>query len=267
MTDIAGRAIDVDAANYQLGNETFTLARAMFVRNREVADIYDANHMTGIEARSPAEIDELMNAAEREFQHANHRRFDVDYRTPPEFAARLLLDGGYLRTDALVMLLEGGLIGEAPRWDIRPVATDADWEAYWELSLLDWRESRARTGRAASDAVGRQMWQANRRKQPPVQNWFACDGERPIGFFNSWEGVGGIGQVENLFVHPDYRKRGAATALIHHCVAQSRAKGAGPVVIVADPTDTPKNVYARMGFRPVAVAAHFTKRLNAEQSG
>jgi GNAT superfamily N-acetyltransferase len=105
------------------------------------------------------------------------------------------------------------------------------------------------------------MWAAHRRKQPPVEFWLAYEGERAIGYFNAWEGVGGMGQVEDLFVHPDYRKRGVATALIHHCVARARAKGAGPVVIVADPTDTPKNVYARLGFRPVAVVSHYLKRL------
>lgn len=65
-------------------------------------------------------------------------------------------------------------------------------------------------------------------------------------------------------MHPDYRKRGVATALIHHCVSQCRAKGAGPVVIVADPTDTPKNIYARMGFRPVAIQSKYLKRLTPE---
>jgi hypothetical protein len=33
------------------------------------------------------------------------------------------------------------------------------------------------------------------------------------------------------------------------------------VIIVADPTDTPKQIYARMGFMPVAVTAHYVKRL------
>jgi hypothetical protein len=56
--------------------------------------------------------------------------------------------------------------------------------------------------------------------------------------------------------------RGLATALIHPCVADARSKGAGPVVIAADPTDTPKHMYAAMGFRPVAVYSHYLKRLD-----
>lgn len=128
--------------------------------------------------------------------------------------------------------------------------------------LVDWTAYMARTGRPPQEEVGRRMWAARKRKQPPVQYWLACDGERAVGYFNSWEGVGGVGQVEDLFTLPEYRKRGVATALIHHCVAQCRGKGAGPVVIAADPTDTPKHIYARMGFRPVAIQSKYLRRLS-----
>ena len=58
-----------------------------------------------------------------------------------------------------------------------------------------------------------------------------------------------------------YRHRGVATALIAHCVDDARAHGAGPVVIVSDPTDTPKHMYAALGFRPVALKRGWLKRL------
>jgi GNAT superfamily N-acetyltransferase len=261
VTDLIARAADVNAANFMLGNETFESARATFVRSVDTPHIYDANHAANVRARTPHEIDELLAALDREFQHSGHRRFDVDYRTPPEFVARLALEGGYDRDDALVMLLEGELQGSATPCDIRPLLTDADWETYWELMLQDWNEHQTRRKRRVSEAIARQMWCAKKRKQPPVQYWLAYEGERAVAYFNSWEGVDGVGQVEDLFTHPQYRKRGIATALLHHCVAQSRAKGAGPVVIVADPTDTPKNIYARMGWRPVALVNHLIKQV------
>jgi predicted GNAT family acetyltransferase len=65
--------------------------------------------------------------------------------------------------------------------------------------------------------------------------------------------------VENLFTHPDHRHRGIATALIHHCVADARAHGSRPVVIVCDPNDTPKNMYGALGFRPVAIKRAYWK--------
>ena len=86
------------------------------------------------------------------------------------------------------------------------------------------------------------------------------DGQ-PRAYLASWEGLDGVGQVEDLFTHPEFRHRGLATALIHHCVADCRAHGAGPVVIVADTADTPKRMYAAMGFRPVATSRTYWKKL------
>jgi GNAT superfamily N-acetyltransferase len=264
MTDLTAQAIDTDGANFALGNETFELAGAKFVRNRETPNIYDSNHVTRVRARTPAGIDELLAAIDREFAFTQHRRFDVDYRTPPEFTARLALEGGYTRDDGLIMLLEGELQGGKPQpCDIRPLLTGADWDAYWELMLMNWHEHHEREGRVGKEEIARQMWQSHRLRQPPVQYWLAYEGERAVGFFNSWAGIDGVGQVEDLFVHPEYRKRGIATALLHHCVADARARGAGPIVIAADPTDTPKQIYARMGWRPVAVLSKMQKLLGA----
>jgi GNAT superfamily N-acetyltransferase len=262
VTDLAARALDTNGANFRLGNEVFTLARATFVRNHQTPDIYDANHVTRIQARTPEEIDELLAATDREFESAGHRRFDVDCQTPPEFVARLLLDGGYERSDSLISVLEGELRSEAPARDIRPMVVGADWETFWNLMLMDWNEHHERIKRPVKEEVARRMWQTKRLKQPPVQYWLACDGKRAVAYLNSWEGIGGVGQVEDLFVHPDYRKHGIATSLLHHCVAQCRARGAGPIVIAADPTDTPKNIYVRLGFHPVAWLSKYLKRLD-----
>jgi len=107
------------------------------------------------------------------------------------------------------------------------------------------------------------MIRLNRRRQPPVQYFMAWIDDQPVAYFNSWSGIDGVGQVEDLFTHPDFRHGGLATSLIHHCVAEARRNGAGPVVIAADPSDTPKNMYNAMGFRPVALYSHYLKKLNA----
>ncbi len=55
-----------------------------------------------------------------------------------------------------------------------------------------------------------------------------------------------------------------ATALIHQCVGHARERGAGPIVIVADPTDTPKRAYAALGWRPLVVCGQYTKKANVQ---
>jgi GNAT superfamily N-acetyltransferase len=259
--DLAARALDVDAANLALGHETFNAEGARFVRNREYPRIYDANHVRGITASTPAEVDALLARAEQEYEGIGHRRFDVDFRTPPALIARLALEG-YERNDALVMVLDGDLAGSPTPHEVRPVQSAEDWQAYHALRAIDWREYQERTRRPDEPEVGESLSIIAHLKQPPVQYWFACWEGRPVAYFNSWAGIDGVGQVEDLFTHPDFRHRGLATALIHHCVADARSKGAGPVVIVADPADTPKHMYAAMGFQPVAAYSHYLKRLD-----
>lgn len=258
-TKLIRRALAVNEANLALGHETFFAEGGMFVRGRAYPDIRDANHVAHVVAATPNEIDRLLRRVEEEFAGFPHRAFYLDFTTPPAFEARLLLDG-YVRTESLVMLLEGKLKNKKPPHEIRAVSSDADWEAFAGLQQLDWREHAERTGLVdETGAVGARMLATRQAKQPPLQYWLAmCDGA-PRAYFSSWEGTDGVGQVEDLFVHPDYRHRGLATALLHHCVDESRKKGAGPVVIVSDPTDTPKHMYAAMGWRPVAMKREYRR--------
>lgn len=259
-TDLARRALAVNQANLALGHQTFIADGATFVRDAEYSRIYDANHVAHITAATPDEIERLLARADREFAPCDHRAFHTDFLTPPAFEARLQLDG-YQSSQAIVMLLEGDLRGVPRPCDIRPVDSDADWDAFHALHKHDWDEHAARAGVGGDESVGVNLAQTQQRKSPPVRYWLAYEGGEPRGYFNAWDGIDGVGQVENLFVQSDYRHRGLATALIHHCVADARAHGAGPVVIVADASDTPKHMYAAMGFRPVAIKRSYLKTL------
>ena len=60
MDDAALRALAVNEALAGLGNERFEADGATFVRNREVPDIWDANHISHITASTPEEIERLL---------------------------------------------------------------------------------------------------------------------------------------------------------------------------------------------------------------
>jgi hypothetical protein len=120
MHELTARALDVDAANLAFGHETFEAEGATFVRNRAYPLIYDANHVTHVTTAAPKEIDRLLARVEQEYDGIGHRQFDLDFRTPPAFSARLALEG-YERRDALVMVLEGDLSGRCHEHEIRPL--------------------------------------------------------------------------------------------------------------------------------------------------
>jgi GNAT superfamily N-acetyltransferase len=256
------RALDVNNANLALGNEIFEVACATFVRNRNAPDIYDANHVTNIRVRTASEIDALFARADLEYAGFEHRRFDTDHRTHPAVVARLRIED-YERSEGLIMLLPGNLASTPPKHDIRPVVSGEEWAAFAALKLEDWLEYRQRQGRPPEPDVAEASVRVERGKCPPVQYFLAYLDGRPAAYCNSWAGLDGLGQVEDLFTLPKYRKRGLATALIQRCVAEARRDGARQVVIVANPADTPKQIYANVGFEPVAVNAHYTKRLNS----
>ena len=260
--ELVAKALDVSSAMLALSNEQFEAEGALFVRDRQFPSIYDSNHVTHITASTPAEMDRLLARAEREYEHAAHRRFVVDFRTHPVVTARLALES-YARDDTLISLLEGDLIGSPEDHDVRPVETDEDWAAYAGLKRADWNEHSQRLPEPRpGPEIAEAFIQIFRRKAPEVQYFLAYADGRPAAFLSSWPGINGMGQVEDLFALPEYRHRGLATSLLHRCVRDCRDRGARRIVIASDPTDTPKHMYAAMGFVPVALDTHYLKRLD-----
>ena len=259
--DLAASALDVDTALMAHRCEQFEADGALWIRDREFPSIYDANHVTRVSASSPAEIDRLLARMDTEYAHCAHRRFHVDFRTHPLVTARLALEG-YARDDTIMMVLGGPLTGAPKEHDVRPVKTEDDWKAYATLKAADWEEHRRRLpDPRPGPEIGEAFVHIYRRKAPELQYFLAFLDGKPAAFFSSWPGSTGVGQVEDLFTLPAFRHRGLATALMHRCVGDCRERGARYVAIACDPTDTPKHMYAAMGFVPVALSSHYLKRL------
>ena len=256
---LLARACDTLAGYLALGNETIASDRVCFVRNHAARDIYDANHGARVRAASEQEIKAVLSHAEKIFAGFGHRRFDCDPFTPPAFEARLLLEG--YRADAILQLiLEGSLRVSPPRLDIRLARTDADWEALRRLIRMDHQETAQRERRPAySETLSAQMTEIKRAKCPPLRFWIARVGGVDVAFFSSWPGENGVGLVEDLFTHPEFRRRGVATGLVARAVEDARERGADQVVIGARPEDTPRRMYASMGFRPLCVTRQYLK--------
>jgi ribosomal protein S18 acetylase RimI-like enzyme len=261
---VLDRALDLVQEQLALGHPGFEAEGARFVRDPALPRVYDANFVGSVRAATPDAVARLLARVEAEYAGVGHRAFRLDPRTPPGVAAQLALEG-YARSDSLVMLLEGGPTarpGPGP-CEIRPLASEDDWAAYGALRREDFAETfrRREPGRPVDLAVADALARANRGKCPPQRYWLAVARGTPCGFVASWEGTEGVGQVEDLFVDPHFRRRGIARALLLHGVADARRRGAGPVALVADPTDTPMRLYAGLGFRPLAVGCLYLKRI------
>lgn len=243
------------------GEERFEAQGAVFVRDRSIPDRYYANRVEQVTASTLEEIARLSDRVEVEYEGYRYRCFYVDRDTPTEFEAWLLMEG-YQRSDSLVMVLTGELRGTPEPHKISLVETDADWLAYYDLIVTADRESDSgapQVGDGRTSDARDQRIAMLQSVSPPVRYWLAYAEGGPRAFFSSWTSTDGIAVLDDLYTHPDYRRRGLATALVHHCVADSRTRGAGPVALETDPSDTPKLMYAAMGFRPLSVSYEYVK--------
>ena len=253
--DLLRRVYETLEGYYALGCESIEDPLARFVRDREAPRIYDVNFVHSVRAETESEIAAVLERADEVFAGLPHRVFHIDPWTPPAFEASLVLDG-FEFEDEIQLMLEHDLDvdGEPPAVDVRLVVSDEDWAVVRRLARLDHEEQAQREVHPVWDEeVTTEMVATKRAKAPDLRFWLACAGDVDCAFLSSWPGANGVGKVEDLFTHPDFRHRGIATALIVHCVRDARERGAGPVLIGALPNDTPMRMYAAMGFRPFCV--------------
>lgn len=83
--------------------------------------------------------------------------------------------------------------------------------------------------------------------QRNAQVFAAFEQDRPVGFAQL-EREGGGAEITSVFVHPDQRGRGLGTGITKAAIAA--AGEVSDLWIVADDDDRPKELYARLGFRP-----------------
>jgi len=263
------RAARTESAYFELGNRVSDSALARFVSNPETPDVWDSNCVTRARAHTPDEVDELMAEAERRYAGAGHRVFKLDPLTPPALEVRLLLDGYQGDTLLHLVLPEveevtdmararvGAGAGSRPSVSIRTAESDADWAGLAALARADHEEAAAREGRPVwGQDVSDQMVARKRLRSDHLPFFLASLEGRDVGHGCAWAGTPEekVGMVEDLFTDPAFRHRGVASALIVHGIAWARAAGAGPVMIGAVDDDTPRLMYAAMGFRPTFVS-------------
>jgi GNAT superfamily N-acetyltransferase len=238
---------------WSLGSDMLLLDGAVAVCNR-----FAPSHPLGTflcELRTAAVAALLAEASRRTGEP--FRRVLVDPDTPPAAEAYLALHDWELDVQ-LHLVLPATAPVEAPALQVRPVVDDAGWVEIHRLFRIDHREEDARLGRPTRPEAATEDAIAIRRSLGPAVTYLLAErsGEA-AGCIAAWPGEDGIGLVEDVFVHPQHRRVGVATDLLRHAVTHARAHGAGPIVIGAEVGDTPKHLYARFGFRPVAVARSY----------
>jgi [ribosomal protein S18]-alanine N-acetyltransferase len=89
--------------------------------------------------------------------------------------------------------------------------------------------------------------------------------ETVMGFICFWLVADEL-QILNLAVHPDYRHRGVARALLSHCLDRGRENGARVAVLeVRGSNEAAQRLYGGFGFRKVGErAGYYLNRSNVD---
>lgn len=229
-------------------DEYYTLAAdvteqhgAYFLRNDEAPRHHDANQVRHI--RHIEDLDAFFTAVESHYADRAFRTLRTDWFTPPAVEARLLLEG-YETGAEIVMAAAEPPRGHPAVVDIRVLPADSP-----ELETLV---------RAEHGADSTEPLTLIRRRGSAFTWHIAFADGRPIGHL-SQRTTGALGYLESLFVLPEHRMRGVGTALLQHADTTSRAAGATLTFLPTWSADTPRHMYAKLGFEPVFAFRHWLK--------
>lgn len=110
--------------------------------------------------------------------------------------------------------------------------------------------------RLANAARTRQILPAHLQQDPPViRQYMAVDGDRPVGWVRSIATPLGA-WCSNMYVEPEYRRRGAARSLLGRMLSDDRDAGAAASVLLASHAGA--RLYPSVGYRDIGECIVFT---------
>lgn len=221
-------------------------AHGTVLRASRHPDYWDYN-LVRVEHDPGMDAEELAAVADGALGDARHRRVDVEdldagERLRPGFAAL-----GWTSLHLVLMLHEAPVpAGETAPVDEVPYEAAQPLRLAWHQEDFPGHEPSGYHEQAREVAMSRGV-QVLVARGP--------DGE-PVGFAQL-ERDGDAAEITQVFVHPAHRGGGLGTALTRAAI-----EAAGDVAdlwIAADDEDRPKELYARLGFRPVWTLLELTR--------
>jgi GNAT superfamily N-acetyltransferase len=230
----------------------FRFGRAVF--NDTFHEVWDLNLLRAFDLAG-ATIGALVAEAERLQGMAGHahRRiavFDQEagVRLEPEFRT-----AGWELERSLFMAWQGGDVSSAGAVAVKEVDAAA-------LRPLRLERTRAEPWAESEELVRQAVESGELIARMGNARHFAAlvDGQVVSGI--DLYSDGRTAQAEDLSTRPAFRGRGLGTALLLRSVQDALATGHDFVFLVADDTDWPKDLYVRLGFRPLGRTWAFLRK-------
>ena len=182
----------------------------------------------------------------------------VDCLTDPAVEAALAL-AGFEVANMLIEMIADTVASPSPVPAVALVPVgEAEWARFAALVDVDHREGK-RTGEHDA-AVAAGLLDGMRARRRTVRYWLLVEDGVDAGYGMTAACPNGLGLIEHLFTLPDRRGRGLMSASSSDGAGRLRAAGCDAVFLDAHAGDTPKRLYARLGFEPVAMTRTWVKQ-------
>jgi ribosomal protein S18 acetylase RimI-like enzyme len=181
-----------------------------------------------------------------------HQAFGWDSTEGDEGIVQSFFDAGFNLSRNIVMTSQGACAPSRVSEDveIRVLSSDSDWKQAVENQVI----CREPEFDEAEHKLFRQLQMSRYRKmvKAGLGEWYgAFHGNHlvaDLGIFH----IDGVGRFQSIETHPDFRQRGIGTALIvksaHHSLEAFNLR---KLVIVAEDSSKPQQLYESLGFKPV----------------
>jgi GNAT superfamily N-acetyltransferase len=212
------------------------------VRTRSLPWVWSLNQLRITE---PISFPEMLALADEHLAGLPHRHVLVEHEATADRLEDAFVSAGWSVERDVLMVLAGPPDRVADTSEVTELTEE-------QMLILMGRwiiEERPAISAEAQD----QVQERNRRETRAL-------GERRFGFVGRDDAPlavtklrvdGTTAWVEDVYTAPEARGRGYARALVTHAVALATSGGSELTFIIADDDDWPKNLYARLGFRPV----------------
>jgi ribosomal-protein-alanine N-acetyltransferase len=142
------------------------------------------------------------------------------------------------------------LEGDRPAWNIERVVTDRDLEAVLEIEAMSF-----------TNPWTREMY-LREMDNPRVSHIYLmrvenADGAAVAGFCSFWLVFDEL-HINNLAIHPLYRRRGIGTALLQHAMRTAAQLGARRATLeVRQSNEEARRIYERLGFETAGIRRNY----------
>ena len=189
---------------------------------------------------------ELMAFADEALDGMEHRRIDFDVAAAGDAVRADFEAAGWEPTRLVWMRFEGPL---PPGRDV--AVEEVSYDAVNDLRVAWNEEDFPDQDHSAYRASSREVSLARGARVLALR-----EKDEPVGFAQI-EGDQAAAEVSRVYVHSDHRGGGLGTALTRAAI--TAAEDVADLWITADDEDRPKELYARLGFRPAWTTVEFLR--------